>query len=452
MESISRIATRSSVEAGAELGRRNLLKGASAAALALLAFKPRRAQAMTSVRVTDPRFGATGDSQTDQSGAFQAALNYISNAGGGALHVPSGRYFLMKPLTYSGGGVLSIIGEGQENSGLIINHSGTALTVNFNNICCNLTVSEIGFSPFPGEGQWCAGAIACIFPQQPGGWQNCLIENCDFGMPFGAFGSQYQSFYRAIVVQNTFRTHINNCNAHANQKPGGIFLDLQGNCFDTRVNDCNIDGYAWGVVVSDYCEGLHLFDTVFIGGTALQTGTRAYNNSINLLGLYIGDCELNCNNTVLDLYQVNSGWIKDSDIYGPKAGTSSVACLMQGCQRLELHDLWFGGFFGGSTNQVGIFATSAGQTATGATQVSNCGFENTCTAIALDKGTYNFIANGIAMCQSGDGALVNAPISWGGMTQQVYVDNSGNSSNDISWLTTAGSAPPLGTGRVGHER
>jgi len=304
----------------------------------------------------------------------------------------------------------------------------------------------------PGGDTWTAGAIACIVSGAQGSWQNCLIEDVDFGVPFGNFGEQYSSFYKVVTLQNTARARISNCNAHGNLYAGGIFLDLQGGCNHTRIDGCNIDGYVWGFVVSAYSQGLHIIDTVFIGGTALQTGVEPFNGNINLLGLYISGCELNCNGSVLSLYQVQKGWIGDTDIYGPRVGIGTVACELLGSQLLTMHNLSFGGFFSGGADQVGIFATSSANAPSGACKVSNCQFENTGTAVFFDKGTFNFVCSDLAMYQAGTSALVNTPIPWGTATQQVYVDNSGNTTNDVSWLTTTSSIPAASTGRMAYER
>jgi hypothetical protein len=117
-----------------------------------------------------------------------------------------------------------------------------------------------------------------------------------------------------------------------------------------------------------------------------------------------------------------------------------------------MHNLLFGGLFAGSTNQIGVFATSSANQPTGACQLDNCQFENTTTAIVFDKGTFNFIATDVAMYKPGNGALVSAPINWGPVVQQVYVDNSGNSSNDVNWFTTTANLPAATTGRMSFER
>lgn len=84
--------------------RRDLFgMGSAAGALALIA-KPDYAQ---SVGTTNPResreenvctFGAIGDAVTDDSAAFQRALDAVSRAGGGVVYAPTGRYLFKSEL------------------------------------------------------------------------------------------------------------------------------------------------------------------------------------------------------------------------------------------------------------------------------------------------------------------------------------------------------------------
>ncbi len=233
---------------------------------------------------------------------------------------------------------------------------------------------------------------------------------------------------------------------------------MNGLCVDCRVVGCSIDGYAAGIAVNSYSEGLHLIDSVFICGTAITTGTSDYGGSgggINLLGLYVQGCELNCTNTVLMLYQVNSAWISDTDLYGPRqanqqaSGTANtIACLLQGTGRVQISHCLFGGFFNTSnpSNQVAI--ATAASTAQGAYAVSinDCQFENTTTAVQIGAGSFNITAGASRMFQPGDGALVNTPITYGSVTQQVVLDNSGNTSNDVTWFSTTN-----GTNRTSYR-
>ena len=428
------------------LSRRQVLMGASAAGVSIIAAPTLASASAIIVNVTSPPYNAN-PSSSDNTAAFQSALNAIANANGGVLQIPPGSYNLLSGLTYSGNSSVSIIGYGQELSVLVVNHTSTAIAISLsaNNNCA--TIRDLGFVPLQSGGN--AGtAIAVTVPSAASAWQNCLIEDVDFGVAY----PNYTSFGTAVNLTNVFQSKVRNVNCHANVA-GGTFVALNGRCIDNRVLDCNCDGYAIGVSVGAYSEGLHLTDCTLICGTAITTGASNYSSGINLLGLYVSGCEFNCTGVVMNLYQVNSAWISDTDIYGPKVATGSVTCSLQGSERVEISDCLFGGFFNTSqpTNQIGISTSSSSGAVTGSTIVDNCEFENLTTAIQLGSGTANFTASGIRMLAAGDGTLVNNPITYGSQMQQVVVDNSGNTTNNVSWFTTSTAAKTTSS-RVTYER
>jgi len=436
-----------------QLDRRNLLGSSVAVAASALILSTQFARAATTVSVTDPPFNASPNTSQDSSPAFQAALNYISNAGTGTLKIPPGIYCLSSPLTYSGGS-LTIEGCGQGVTVIVMQHQGTGLTVNLNYSGCNLTARDFTIAPMPGQAVLAAAAIACLLPQQPAGWQNCTIEGIDFGGSLSLSGQQSTGFSNAIILQNTWRAHIANCTGYGNLLTGGVFISMQGECIDTRIIDCSVNSYAYFTTVSSYSEGLHIIDTSFTGGTALHTGSTSYNDNtnVNLLGLYISGCKFDCSNRVLSLYQVNSGWIYDSYLIGPQPGGGNIATELSGCVRLQMHNLLFNGQFPGTSDQIAIFATSSTQNATASCLSADCQFENTGTAIVLDLNTDAFIATGVAMYQYGASALVDGSVTLNNVTQTVQVDNSGNTTNNVSWLKSIGNLPKASTTRMGYER
>lgn len=434
-------------------GRRAVLQGLTAAPLSALVLRPGVTSAATTIRVSASGTKVHANVPEDSSAVFQAALNALSSAGGGLLEVAAGVFYLGSPLTYTGGS-LTVVGCGQEVSIFVLAHAGTGLTVNFPNPTCCLTVRDIGITPMPGGGVLSAGAIACLLAYQQAGWPNCLIEDVDFGVTVESLGEQNSAYINAIVLQNVWRARIINCNGSANLLQGGTFISFQGECIDSRVIGCTIKGYGLGIIVSSYSEGLHITDASFSGGTVIQTGLTSYNNNtnVNLLGLYISGCQFICSGTTLSLYQVSSGWIQDSYLNGPQPGAEFAAVELMGCGRLKMHNLVFSGQFPGMQNQVGVFATSSARCPTFACQINDCQFENTGTAIVLNQNTCNCYVTNISMYQPGDTALITGPVNLGGGIQQVFLDNSGNTSNTIDCLATSSSPSKATTAYMGYER
>ena len=417
------------------IGRRTAM-GSGAAAMDFAAEVGSARDEENFIDVTSAPYDAS-PALADNTLNFQAALNALLALGGGVLQVPPGSYVLQGGLDFAAAnGSLTVMGYGSGLSILIIKHAGIALNVAFLNPgdSQGLVVRDIGFSPVSGAGA--AGtAVSLTLAAVQSAWPSCRFESVDFGVQY----PNYTVFSEALSLTNVWRSAIVNCTAHSNGKLGGSFLTMSGLCVDNRVQGCNVDGYQFGVSVQHYCEGLHLIDTVFIGGTAVSTGSSNYNNGINLLGLYISGCELNCLDTVLSLYQVNSAWISDSDVFGPRAASGSVACRLIGCGRIKIVDCLFGGSFdtAAPSDQIAVACSSSVLGASYAVTVDNCDFENTLVAISLGEGTENFTALGLRMLAPGNRALVNTPVTFGNFTQQPLVDQSGNTTNTVQWLATS---------------
>lgn len=73
-------------------------------------------------------FGAKGDGRNDDTGAIQAALDYVKSAGGGEVFFPSGTYVLTSGLVYTGssGSALKLTGSGKTS---VLSHTGSAITM-----------------------------------------------------------------------------------------------------------------------------------------------------------------------------------------------------------------------------------------------------------------------------------------------------------------------------------
>ncbi len=391
-------------------------------------------------------------SLSDNTPNFQRALNALLALGGGVLQIPPGSYILQGQLDFVAlNGSLTVMGYGSELSVLIIKHAGIALNVAFTNPgdSQSLIVRDLGFSPVSGAGA--AGvAVALTMANVQSAWPSCRFENVDFGVQY----PNYTVFAEALALDNVWRSTIVNCTAHSNGTLGGSFLALSGLCVDNRIQGCSIDGYQFGASVRHYSEGLHLLDTVFIGGTAITTGSSDYKDGINLLGLYVSGCELNCQDAVLSLYQVNSAWISDNDFYGPRVASGSVACGLTGSGRIKISNCLFGGSLdvAAPSNQIGIASTSTLQVAAYAITVDDCDFENTLVAINIGQGTENFTALGLRMLAAGDHGLVDTPVRYGSFTQQPVVDQSGNATNVVQWLTTSSAGGRTSSRRTVYSR
>ena len=136
----------------------------------------------------------------------------------------------------------------------------------------------------------------------------------------------------------------------------------------------------------------------------------------------------------LNLYQVNSGWVKDTDFSLQTQNGSGVRALLTNCGRLEFDDCLFQGGFNSQSpsSQIGISLVN-----TGNCTLDNCSFENEQIGIQAGAGTANCTGFGLRMSALGLGSLVNTPITYGSYVQQPVNDVSGNTSNTFEWVASA---------------
>ncbi len=377
---------------------------------------------------------------SDNTAAFQAALNYIASlSGGGTLVVPPGTYTFASSasgLTYTGGS-LSIIGSGQELSILNIHHSNVALTITTSSVTNSVNVRDIGFcAPPMAEG---AGALALVFPSVTGsGWPSCTVENVDFGV------SSNGAFLVGLSLTNAWRSTIRSCNYHSPGAPygTGTFLQFNGFCIDNRVTSCSVDGVNRGIVINSYMEGLHLNDCVIIangttGGKGIDTGDANYNSGINLLELFVNNCEFNCTGIALSLYQVNTAFISNTHL-GLTTGGTGAAVAIYGSQALQFSNCQVSGAASSSVSSLGFYVgANSSNSPTYDLELNNMTFQNISTGILLAAST-SATGRENRLFAPGFSALVGSPTTYGSITWQAVQDSSGNTTNEIEWVSPGG--------------
>ena len=393
----------------------------------------------TSFDITQAPFYADQSGGQDAAPAIQAALNAIMAIGRGKLIVPSGNYKLGSPLICNNAS-LTIVGDGQASSIWFVQHNGAALTVNCTSAGSSVTIRDIGLSPTPSAGA-AGSALVLNFPNSTSGWQHCSIQDVDLGAPF----PNYTSFMNGIVFTNLWRGNIRNVNMHSNigNVPGSTFVTLNGTCVDNRFNNCSVDGINTGFFVGGYSEGLHISDTVIIGNVGVNTGTQPYSGNgstsplINVLGLYISGCEMNCNGNPLHLMYVDTGWVSDSHFGARNAATA--AAIVLGCAKVQFLNCAFTGQFDKSNPQwdVGVLSGAASGWPSNNIMVDSCNFTNLLIGVQFGAGTFNSSARGVRMMAPGEGSLIGSPMLAGAFTMYACHDVSGNTTNSGQWLTSS---------------
>ena len=429
--------------------RRNVvLAGPTLLALNLVNTRTAAASATAVIDVTMPPYNAS-PSLSDNSAAFQSALNALLALGGGQLNVPPGQYKFSSGLTWAStstatGSPISIIGSGRSASVLVIQHANTAIAISFSNVSdnANVLIRDIGFACVPSANQG-GTCISVAFPNTASAWEACLIENVDFGVQYPS----YSTFSSAMSLTNVWNSKFSDCSFHGGftGNASSIFVSLNGKCIDNRFVNCTLTNIGTGYLVNSYCEGLHIIDNVIISVIGVSTGAinSNYNDGANLLGLYISGSEFNTSGQALSLVQVITGWLTGTHFGLSSAG---VTCALAGCEKLLIEGCTITG--NGTSNATGIALVSNAGGYPGGwctnNQIDNCEFQYVNTSISFgvttqgSNGVADNSALGIRVLDS-SGIVVN--------TSTVVDMNGSSSNNQAQWVTSLS-----GNARFGYLR
>lgn len=398
-------------------------------------------------QVIDPTkapYNADPTGRTDSAPAFQAALNQIAEWGSGVIIPGGGRFILSSPLTLNNAN-LTIIGYGQATTLFVVTHKATALTVTCQNNSQCVTLRDLGFAPVPNGGGAAGVALDLSWPNMPTGWQHCSIENVDLGPA----QPNYTTFIGGINFTNVWRSTLRNVNFHSNigVAPNSYSCNFNGMCVDNIIEACKLDGIATAVAVNSYSEGLHIVDSVLIGNLGFTSGTTSYSGNgvttpfINLLGLYISNCEINCRNCALNLFQVAGAWITSTHCDNLTSNIATIGAV--GCLNVHIIDCSIAGQFNKNSPAqfygIAVRGSSNGAYSDGVF-VDNCEFENLQVGVYWGIGAINCSTTALRFFEPGLGALLSGPITINGWTIQPILDNSMSKTNVGQWISTVDGA------------
>jgi len=368
----------------------------------------------------------------DCAPAFQKALNALSALGGGMVIVPPGDFALDFPVA-SYDGSITIWGAGKALSVFLVRHAGVAFTFNCSETLQSIDVHHVGFSPVPTNGGLSGTALALLFPPGNSGWMHASISNVDLGVARPG----YLCFTTGIKLANCYRGNFDSITMHGNHLLAGttMFL-LTGKCIDNRILNSFVDNMDLGVHVEDACEGLTVSKTEMITNRAVYTGNSDYGNGVNLLGLYISNCELNCYEVALPLFQVNTGWIAATHCGG---GASGAMVSLVKCNNLQLDANLITGHL---NDQDPAQCTGIETTASVCCMVDSNLSINVLTGLVFGPGTTACTSIASRMVAPGDGSLVaQGYYLKPGWLLSAFQDNSGNSTNFCQWISSQGVVP-----------
>jgi hypothetical protein len=210
--------------------------------------------------VRSSQFGAVGDRTTDDTAAFQAALDAIGTAGGGLLYVPAGTYKITSDLTYQSGAPLEIVGDGPAASALCMNSTAASFAAVSVSTAARFTMRDISV------------LVDTSPPSFTSGWVGVSLT----AVPWAAFervamqtGEAPNRVNQGIVTNNCTNVDIDNCDIRAYVNP--VYVTGHSEVVTVRASALGANpgsgvSTAAGVLVDSTVQTLHLNGVVINGG------------------------------------------------------------------------------------------------------------------------------------------------------------------------------------------
>lgn len=267
--------------------RRHFIGGMSAALVAAAAAAPARAQSTSGNYINVRDYGAKGDGATDDSGAFNSALQALKAVGGGTLFVPAGDYLLRQTASAS---MSSVRIQGVGYKSRIVNGQASAPAIQIgdsqgNYYDCGVLDLAFGQASSVSAGSGNCGLLMVNVNQS-------FIERCTCknfpgalyeGYVFNACSALFYSGVEAAnCLANGFRWTNNcvdmyavNCLSNANGYYGFLIQDSQGFYFNNMAAWGNY--VAWGILSIGGPGNKNLWFTDCIGDTSAQVNWNITN-------------------------------------------------------------------------------------------------------------------------------------------------------------------------------
>lgn len=285
---------------------------------------PRTAQDELRERVSPTQYGAVGDDVTDDTLAFQRALNYLATLpAGGELEIPPRKYRLTAALTYAGNS-LSITGAGMNNTVLrwTTASAGIQLTctasagypdLSTQPVIKNLTL--IATVAASGDG------LRVSYTHLTGVEAYLLIDQVaviNTGVGYWTNGIHTQNVSDGVIRNSYIMLPGSNSSRC-------LFIDnsLTIPQFGFSVSGCSFNGAGATIQSSGWLESLYLTDSAFVGGTDILLAS-ATGTTFGSTNLQITSCHFNAKRNAIVTNLWRSILITNSDIYSG-VGTGDVA-------------------------------------------------------------------------------------------------------------------------------
>jgi hypothetical protein len=337
-------------------------------------------------------FGAKGDGSTDDSSAFQKAVDAaVSLSTGGCVYIPSGRYRLNSRIVKTGISLpksLSIIGDGQGVSVLssystdgVFQISFAATTQGAQNALLladfSVNVETTGATAATGLDLSWASSVSSTF-------QCVEIRGITFNPNSDYSGVGY--FQRYLKINNAWNAKIHDCLVRGpNSIPAGLTacVGLEIATSDgsesnpIHITDCDFYQVTIGVYVSGRIESACMDQCIFLGDYGVYASPDIAQEHLS-----VSNCH--ASNKFYSVYATNMyrAFVHDNVFFGDNGSSSYIGIYLgAGSPFSKLHDNYIRGNGGN-----GIVTTSGNQT------VHSNTFIGLATGYWMQGGTNNSIA------------------------------------------------------------
>jgi parallel beta-helix repeat protein len=313
-------------------------------------------------------YGAKGDGITIDSAFITNAVTALTNAGGGILYFPPGKYVLNAPITIANIDIV-IEGAGVQLSQLFFTGSnGIAYTsTNLFSDCIqihDLSVITLTNNLYTG--------ILITFPSNIGSpWRNTIIENVVVSGATsiaayndGSNNSQTgaQNWVNGIRLINAavsvVRDYIFRAGASGTSESGGNGILLEGYTVDVLIQGCKIFAADIGIKKNDAGEGLVIDNCMLIN---VDYGIYINQGAVSQSGVYasIQNCHINyCNSGIVALYHPQIT-VQNCLMYKQSAATGGSDINLNFCGRSKILSNTCSVNIGGGSSDGIVIANSA---------------------------------------------------------------------------------------------
>ena len=366
-------------------------------------------------------YGALGDGSTDDSTAFQSAVDAaVASSTGGCVYIPAGRYVLNSRIVKTGIALpksLSIVGDGQGVSVLSAYSASGVFQIGFASATegsqNSLLMADFSVAVETTSATAATGFDLSWASSGSNTFQSLEIRGVTFNPQSAYYGTAY--YKRFIKLTNVWNAKIHDCLVRGpNTIPSGldscVGIELATNSGSesnpVHITDCDFYGVTIGVYITGNLESTIMDQCMFLGDYGVYCIPATAQEHLS-----ISNCH--ASNKFYSVYaeQMFRVYVHDCVFFGDNGGSGYIGIyLTTSTPFAKIHD----NYIRGNAGSNGIVTTSASQI------VHSNTFIGTATGYWMQSGTNNSIAYGNISFTSDAGVLGGTSVLNSGTGNQVF--------------------------------